>query len=308
VTIARALQAASGAIGDGAASLDALDAALLLGHALTATTGGAGVNRATLLAHSSDTVPPEALAAYEGYLKRRAAGECVAYIVGHREFRRLDLLVTRDTLVPRPETETLVEAALECLDDAGAEATVLDLCTGTGAVALALKMERPALDVCASDISEAALAVARRNGTAICGTTGGTTNGATGLPVNFVQSDLFSRISGRFDLITANPPYVPSGLIDGLAPEVRLEPRLALDGGPDGLALLRAIISGAPSHLHGGGSSGSQCRLLLEASPEQMPALRASLEAAGFAGIRLWRDLSGRERVIGGRLHAAIHA
>jgi release factor glutamine methyltransferase len=152
-------------------------------------------------------------------------------------------------------------------------------------VAISLKHEAPDLDVIASDISPTALDIARCNAGRLLGASA---------PA-FVLSDLFDRISGLFHLITANPPYVETGAIPGLPAEVRREPRLALDGGPDGLLLIRRLIARAPEHLRPGGA------LLIEADPRQMEGLRRELETRGFAGIQTYRDLSGAERVIGGR-------
>ena len=166
--------------------------------------------------------------------------------------------------------------------------SVLDLCTGSGAVALSLAYECPALEVTASDISEAALKVAADNAARIfCD--------RESAPLHFVHSDLFAAIprAHRFDLITANPPYVESAVIETLAPEVRREPRLALDGGADGLALLRRIIDDAPAYLRTDGGG-----LIMEAQSPQMDALAALLRDAGFHSIKAIRDLAGIERVI----------
>jgi release factor glutamine methyltransferase len=165
----------------------------------------------------------------------------------------------------------------------------LDLCTGSGAVAIALKHECPEIEVFASDLSPEALETARLNAARLLGT-------ALEPAVTFIQSDLFDRISRRFHLITANPPYVCTGDIKKLPREVRGEPRLALDGGADGLDLIRALIAGAPDHLFSGGV------LLLEADPRQMPRIASLLEHQGFLDIQTYRDLSGAERVIGGRM------
>jgi release factor glutamine methyltransferase len=155
-------------------------------------------------------------------------------------------------------------------------------------VAIALKHERPDIEVFASDLSAEALETARLNAARLLG--------AEPEPVTFIQSDLFDRIPRRFRIITANPPYVRTGEMAGLPQEVRGEPRLALDGGEDGLDLIRALISQAPDHLFPGGS------LLLEADPRQMSSIAILLEQGGFLDIQTCRDLSGAERVIGGRI------
>ncbi|MDR2258684.1 MAG: peptide chain release factor N(5)-glutamine methyltransferase [Treponema sp.] len=304
-----------------------LDAALFLAETL-------GVSREKLFQRGPDPLPEAERRRFFRLIDRRIAGECTAYILGRKEFRGLDFLVNPAVLVPRPDTETLVEAALEKLgavkklgvrseelevkSPAGPGApphhrqppsplptphssltphpspltphpSLLDLCTGSGAVAIALKNECPEIEVFASDLSPEALETARLNAARLLGT-------ALESAVTFIQSDLFDRIPRRFHIITANPPYVKSGDIDGLSPEVRGEPRLALDGGEDGLDSIRAIVRRAPDHLFPGGV------LLLEADPRQMPLIVSLLEHQGFLDIQTYRDLSGAERVIGGRI------
>jgi release factor glutamine methyltransferase len=257
----------------------ALDASLLLGDILA-------LDRAGLVLAEGRPLSPEEGEGFEEALKRRLAGECVAWIRGRREFWGLDFAVGPEVLVPRPDTETLVEAALGFVDGRGA-AAVLDLCTGSGAVAIALKHERLGLSVSASDVSARALDTARRNGARLLGKAG---------LVDFILSGLFDRIPGSFDLILSNPPYIPSALLEKLAPEVRREPRIALDGGADGLDLIRPIIAGAREHLRPGGL------LLLEADPGQMPAIADLLAQGGYGDIGCFPDLSGQNRVIrGGR-------
>jgi release factor glutamine methyltransferase len=188
-------------------------------------------------------------------------------------------MVNPSVLVPRPDTETLVEAALQTT---GTARSALDLCTGSGAVAIALKRERPALTVTASDISPAALEAARTNAENLH------------TEIRFVESDLFDRVEGCFDLIVSNPPYIPTAWIASLAPEVQKEPRLALDGGGDGLDLVKKIILGAKTRLNPGGM------LLMEADSRQMPAIGELLRGGGYQKVRAYRDLAGLERVIGG--------
>jgi release factor glutamine methyltransferase len=258
-----------------------LDASLLLGQILS-------LDRAGLVLAGPSLLSPEAQGLFDKSLSRRLSGECVARILGRREFRGLEFAVTAEVLVPRPDTETLVEAALECIDARGPpeQLALLDLCTGSGAVAVSLKHERPGLTVSASDISPQALDLARANARRLLGRAGA---------VDFIQSGLFDGISGLFDLIVSNPPYVPSALLETLAPEVRREPRIALDGGSDGLDLIRPIIAGAPEHLRPGGL------LLLEADPGQMPAITALFTQGGYKDIRVFQDLSGQDRVTGAR-------
>jgi release factor glutamine methyltransferase len=259
----------------------ALDASLLLAETL-------GLDRGRLILAYPNPIPEDAWRRFRELLRRRLAGESVAYILGRKEFRGLEFTVGPAVLVPRPDTETLVETALSFLAPPSRpplQNSVLDLCTGSGAVAVALKHEAPDLEVWASDISPDALETARRNAARLLGPQA----------LTFVQGDLFERISRRFSLITANPPYVKSAEIAGLPAEVRAEPRLALDGGADGLDLIRRIAAEAGEHLFPGGL------LLLEADPRQMKAVRNELETRGFMGVQIYNDLSGRGRVIGGR-------
>jgi release factor glutamine methyltransferase len=272
----------------------ALDAALLLGDILHA-------GRTELLVKSGDPLPAGAEARYQLSLEKRLSGQSVAYIRGRKEFRGLDFTVTPAVLVPRPDTETLVEAALETLARIAPlpGPLVLDLCTGSGAVAVALKHERPDLRVYASDISAPALEVAQMNAAALLPPAVAAADAvAKDAPaITFIESDLFENIprpSPGFTLITANPPYVPRGLIDTLAPEVRREPRLALDGGETGLDLIRRIIDGAPAFLRPGGA------LLMEADPSQFSAIDAILRSRGYGTIQRYHDLSGRPRVAAG--------
>ena len=271
----------------------ALDASLLLSGIL-------GFSRTDLVVHGDDAVTGNEKEKYFRLLERRKAGECVAYILGRREFRGLDFIVNHTVLVPRPDTETLVEAALDYIGGFSPAVvnrreqpfTVLDLCTGSGAVAVSLKKECPSLSVTASDISAPALETARLNAARLLDG-----NDA----VEFVQSDLFENITGRFHMIISNPPYVPSGDIDSLAPEVRREPRLALDGGADGLDLVREIVSRSPERLLPGGP------LLIEADPRQMPAIGELFKKHRFTGVRTHRDLANRERVISAIREGNIH-
>ncbi|MDR0291110.1 MAG: peptide chain release factor N(5)-glutamine methyltransferase, partial [Treponema sp.] len=242
-------------------------------------------------------------------------GECVAYILGKKEFFGLEFLVNPSVLVPRPETELLVEVVIRELGDQGSGIwdqgenegqglKVLDLCTGSGAVAIALKHEIPILEVWAADISNEALEVAKNNATRL-------------LPpdaITFCQGNLYDAllsltthgtsllahcsqllVHNSFSFIVSNPPYVSTAQISGLSPEVRAEPILALDGGSDGLDLIRIIISQAPKFLCPGGM------LLLEADPGQMKTITTLFQQAGFTEIQIHKGLSGSEQVIGAR-------
>ena len=241
--------------------------------------------RAWLFAHGDAGVAPESDARFQRLVARRAAGEPVAYLLGRRGFWSLDLAVTPDTLIPRPETELLVEQALSRLDP-GTPARVADLGTGSGAIALAIASERPLAQVVATDRSEAALAVARGNAS---------THGLADR-VAFRAGDWFTPLAGeRFDLVASNPPYVAEGDPHLGQGDLRHEPPLALSSGPDGLDAIRAIVAAAPAHLVPGGW------LLLEHGFDQGPAVRALLRARGFDGVATARDLEGRERVSLGR-------
>lgn len=259
-----------------------LDAELLLGHVL-------GQRREELYRSLFSAVPEEAEERYTALLAEREARRPVAQLVGRRDFWSFSLEVTRATLVPRPETELLVERALALLPADGV-CTAADLGTGTGAVALAIARERPGCKVLATDLSKPALAVARRNARAA-----GVRN------LSFRQGDWFTPLPRpesarwRFQVIVSNPPYIAADEWPGTDPELAFEPRLALDGGRDGLAALRVLAAGAPRHLRPGGW------LLLEHGARQDEAVRDLLKQAGFRRVTTANDLSGRPRVTGGQ-------
>lgn len=249
-----------------------LDAELLLAAA-------AGVTRSEIVAGLVD--PSGAKATYESWIARRAEREPLAYITGTQGFRRIDLSVDARVLIPRPETELLV-AVIKVDRPCG----ILDVATGSGAVALALADELPDATILASDISPDALEVAAENAAAL---------GAADR-VSFVESDLLDGIDGVFDAISANLPYVVATEIEGLQPEVaRYEPRLALDGGDDGLDLVRRLAASAPAHLKPGGM------LALEIGLGQAADTEAILRENRFVNIERHEDLSGVERVVSGR-------
>lgn len=256
--------------------LDLTDSRLLLLHAL----GQPRAGRAWLLAHDTDLVSEAVNTSLQGYVARRLAGEPVAYIVGHKEFYGLNLQVNSDVLVPRPDTETLVDWALDVLEPTP-DARVVDLGTGSGAIALALKATRPALQVEAMDYSHAALAVAQANAQRL------------GLAVTFSQGSWLSGTEGVFQAIVSNPPYIRED--DEHLPALRFEPRQALTAGNDGLDDIRTIIDQAKSHLQPSGW------LLLEHGYDQAADVRALLEAAGFANVQSRQDLAGIERCSGGQ-------
>ena len=254
-----------------------LEARLLLGHVL-------GRDRAWLAAHGDAALEPAQARAFDALVRRRSAGEPVAYLTGRREFFGIELEITPDVLVPRAETELLVELALSWLAP-DAAARVLDLGCGSGAVALAIGRERSKASLLGADVSAAAVELARRNGQRL-----GIANAA------FIESDWFARVPPeRFDLIVANPPYVAEKdphLAEG---DLRFEPRGALVSGRDGLDAVRAIVAAAPRHLALG------AWLALEHGYDQAQAVRALLSEAGFAEFASARDLAGIERVTYGR-------
>ena len=260
-----------------AAGAARLDTELLLAHAL-------GEPRSLLRSHPEDPVAPAAAARFRALLGRRAAGEPLAYLTGRREFWSLELAVTPAVLVPRPETELLVERAL-ALAPAGA-ARVADLGTGSGAIALALARERPRWHIVATDVSPAALEVARANGAAL---------GVAS--VEFLAGSWLEPLGGtRFDLLISNPPYVGAGDPALADPALAFEPPLALTPpGGDALESLRLLARGAAAHLAPGGW------LLLEHGAGQGPEVRALLVGAGFAHVRSHRDLAGHERMTEGQ-------
>jgi release factor glutamine methyltransferase len=257
-----------------------LDAELLIAHVL-------GISRVSLYMQFDRPLDGTELGALRDLVRRRQAGEPVAYLVGHKEFWGIDLLVDRRVLVPRPDTETLVEEALDRLDARLADAPpprVADVGTGSGALALALAHARPFAAICASDVSPDALAIARTGAERL------------GLPVTFVEGDLAGPLlpHAPFDLVVANLPYIPTGDLADLPPEVLCEPRLALDGGADGLDLVRRLVAEAGALLGPGGA------LAVEIGAGQAAAVAALFEAAGFGAIRTRRDLGGIDRVVSG--------
>ncbi|NVD96832.1 peptide chain release factor N(5)-glutamine methyltransferase [Massilia sp. BJB1822] len=256
--------------------LDAVDNRILVCHAL-------GLNRVGLITQSERALSADEAARLSELIERRLRGEPVAYIIGQREFYGLAFEVSDAVLIPRPETELLVELALERLPPRG---RVLDMGTGSGAIAIALAHSRPDAAVSALDVSPEALAVAQRNAAS---------NQAA---VRFLHSSWYAALddSERFELIVSNPPYIASGdrhLSEG---DLRFEPVGALTDHADGLSALRAIIAGAPRHLLGQGW------LLMEHGYDQAAAVRALLASAGYLEVQSWQDLAGIERVTGGRL------
>ena len=258
-----------------------LDVELLLGLVLK-------LDRVQLIVDADRPLSKDELAAYRALHRRRRAGEPVAYLRGVREFYGRNFRVDARVLVPRPETEILVETALRRTRALSLSARVLDLCTGSGCVAITLARERPTTRVVAVDLSEGALVVARENATRL-----GVTH-----QIALLRSDLYAALDpgARFDLITANPPYISELEIPSLPPDVRdFEPRLALAGGEDGLAVVRRVVLGARSFLAPGGV------LALEVGAGQAPEVQALFEQGGFTAIERQRDYAGHERVVSGQ-------
>jgi release factor glutamine methyltransferase len=276
-TIMKVLGWTQGRFAERGLSTPRLDAEVLLAHVL-------GRDRVGLYTHFDQPLAGEELARFRELIKRRLGGESVAYLVGHREFRSLDLAVDARVLVPRPDTETLVEAALALLPPPRAEAPrVVDVGTGSGAIAIAIAVARPDVTVEAVDRSPDAAEVARANA-------------ARHAPAVVVHvGDLLGPVEGPIDLVVSNPPYIPSGEIAGLPAEVQREPRLALDGGADGLEVVRRLVAQAVPRLVVGGA------LAIEIGQGQAGATAALFAASGLVEIARHRDLGGVERVVTGR-------
>ncbi len=260
---------------DAGARIDSNDARALLAHALACPS-------AWLFAHGDDTIDEDTLHRFEALLARCAQGEPVAYLIGRRGFWSFDLMVSPQTLIPRPETELLVERALQRIGTQP-HLRIADLGTGSGAIALALAHERPHAQVIAVDVSAGALDIARANAHEL-----------RLYNVEFRQGDWLQPLAGeRFDLIASNPPYIADG--DPHLDALRYEPEPALSSGRDGLDAIRIITRDAPAHLHAGGW------LLLEHGWDQGDAVRALLQGAGFEDVQTHRDLEDRDRVTLGR-------
>lgn len=274
MTIGELLAVARDAIAGDSARLDA---ELLLAHVLER-------DRTHLFAWPERAVTAEQEAAFRALVARRVAGEPVAHLTGRREFWSLPLAVDASTLIPRPDTERLVEVALELV--AQPRARVLDLGTGTGAIALALASERPGWSLCGVDIEPAAVALAQRNAATLALRN-----------VEFAVSDWFAAVPAqRFDAIVSNPPYIDADDPHLRSGDVRFEPRRALVAARNGTADLAAIAVAAPSFLRNGGW------LLFEHGFEQGAVVRTLLAEAGFVHVQTWRDYGGHERISGGRI------
>ena len=257
-----------------------LDAECLLAFALDC-------DRLRLYVDYEKPVDESERARFRELVRERASERVpVALLTGRREFWSLPLRVSRDVLVPRPETETLVATALELVPDRDAEVAVLDVGTGSGAIALAIASERVKARITATDLSAAALVVARENAAAL----------ALSDRVRFLEGSLFEPVAGEsFDLVVSNPPYVAERDAAGLPPELRHEPASALFAGPDGTDVLRAIAARVGEVLAPGGA------VLVELDPRQADAMSAWLREAGLVAINVHRDVAGRQRVVSAR-------
>lgn len=256
-------------------NIPAAEARMLLAHVLDRP-------HAWLVAHDDAPMTGEQSRHLARLVGRRSRGEPIAYLVGSREFYGRRFLVDAEVLIPRPETELLVDLAIAKLQH-GPAARILDLGAGSGCIAITLALELPAAVVTAAERSPAALQLARRNAD------------RQGARLRFIETDWYARFAGeRFDLIVANPPYVAAA--DPHLDALRFEPPAALASGADGLTAIRQIVAGAPSHLSPGG------QLLLEHGYDQSTAVAALLRAAGLVDIEQHRDLAGIVRVSGGRL------
>lgn len=253
-----------------------LDAKLLVGHAL-------GLDALGLFSRENESVSPEALAEVEALLTRRLSGLSVARIIGHKQFYGLEFALSPATLEPRPDTELLVDLALEALPKGG---RLLDMGTGTGCIPIAILANREDATAIATDLNPAAIEMAQQNAAA---------NGVSDR-LSFRGGDWFGALKpddGPFDLIASNPPYIASHVVENLDPEVKdFDPRLALDGGPDGLAPYRIIAAEASRWLAPSG------RVLVEIGYDQGDAVRALFRDAGYAEVSVHKDLAGLDRVV----------
>ncbi len=254
-----------------------LDASLLLASAMNIT-------KEKLFASYPDPVTAEQYNRYRKLLDRRKKNIPIAYILKRKEFYGLPFFVDERVLIPRPDTETLVETALSLLDEQPNLTKILDLCCGSGCIGLTLKHEAPGCLVTCSDVSENALDVCRLNSKKLLGKV-----------VPAVKSNLFETISGQFDIIISNPPYLTESEVHRMTMEDWPEPALALEGGKDGLRFIRKIITEAGTYLSPGGY------ILLESAIEQTYYIKQELTAAGFTESTVVQDLTGRNRITMGR-------
>lgn len=278
-TVAEILRAATLRLDEGGIDSPRLDAEILLAHVLK-------WRRLSLYIDADKVLPLESVLRFNDLITRRLAKIPVAYLTGTREFMGLTFAVNESVLIPRPDTEILTEGVGEYLRGLGGEVTFVDLGTGSGAIAISILKFVKSARACAVDISAEALEVAKFN----------TAKFHVEDRIEFFQGDLFTPLAGRtFNAIVSNPPYIPTGELATLQAEVQQEPRLALDGGADGLNFYRRIISDAPKFLVAGGL------LAVEVGINQATAVKTLMEAAGFVSVEIFKDLSGLERVVAGK-------
>lgn len=258
-----------------AAPISPMEARILIAHSLQ-------WSRVQLITQSKESLTATQVEAIQRLFERRLQGEPIAYLTGHREFYGLTFSVTPDVLIPRPETELLVELALERMSST---ARVLDLGTGSGAVAIALTHQRPDAHVVATDLSMKALEVAQKNAL------------SNQVHVEFIQSNWYENVHEKFNLIVSNPPYIAAGDVHLDQGDLRFEPAEALTDHATGLTALEKIILGAPTHLETGGW------LLLEHGYDQASSVCELFASPTWSNVQSWRDLAGIERVSGARLH-----
>ena len=254
-----------------------LDATILLSHAL-------GITKEQLLASFPEEIPDSILSTYHSYLEQRLSGIPVSYILHKKEFYGLPFYVDERVLVPRPETETLIEATLREITEYPEKRRLLDLCSGSGCIAITLSYLHPELFVSASDISPQALEVARLNAKHLLSTS-----------PRFIESDLFEQIEGKFDIIVSNPPYLTEEEMEGMRQQKWPEPEVALHGGRDGLEQVRRIARDGFDYLTSNGY------LLIEGDVRRIEAIDEILRGSGYSEVKNYFDLSGRGRVVGGR-------
>ena len=252
-----------------------LDSAVLLAFA-------SNISREQLFARYPEELLPEILEKFMHLIDKRLTGLPVSYIRKQKEFYGRDFYVDERVLVPRPDTECIIDKTLELISGRG-QAEVLDLCTGSGCIAITLKLEKPELRVSASDISTDALDVAEANAEYLSA------------DINFIKSDLFADTNGNYDVIVTNPPYVCSHETNGMKLSGWPEPMLALDGGDDGLDLIRKIVVNSLDYLN------DNSYLLIEAGPQQAETISILMTDAGFIDVEITTDLAGRNRITSGK-------
>ena len=277
-TVAEVLRAATAQLEDSGVDSPRLDAEILLAHVL-------GWRRLSLYIDAEKVLPLESILRFNELITRRLEGIPVAYLTGAKEFMGLTFAVNKNVLIPRPETELLTEGVGEFLRGLGGEVTFADLGTGSGAIAISILKFVKSARACAVDVSAEALEVAKFNAQKF----------HVEDRIEFYCGDLFAPLEGKiFNAVVSNPPYIPSGELETLQAEVKSEPRLALDGGKDGLEFYRRIISDAPRFLMAGGL------LAVEIGINQAAAVKALMTATNFGGVEVLKDLAGIERIVAG--------